>query len=174
MTLTHEMIELVRFLSKRDDYVIFAGFGAFLHTSIESSSDIDIFVPTPKTVEEISKLLATKGWKQVKKETDNKYYSVSCLKKKKTSLDVVYSVTSKKSFYPTKERIKFQKYTLNVLSREAMLITKINQLTQLNRLKTKYERDRKVIDSLRKKINIKKLRKLLKNLHELFWTFGRL
>src|SRR3989338_656230 len=174
MNLTSEMNELIKFLSKRDDYVIFAGFGAFLHTGVECSKDIDIFVSSFESVKKITKLLKEKNWKQVKQETDNKHYSVAILEKNKTSLDIVYSVTSKDTLYPTKEKIRFQEHSLNVLSKESMLITKINQLTYIDRAKEKYKRDRQVINILRKEIDIKKLRKILPKLHKVFWTFGRL
>ncbi len=174
MKINKEMKELVKFLSGRKDYVIFAGFGACLYTGIKCSADIDIFVPSFKSVKEIASLLKEQGWKQIKHETDNKYYSVAVLKKSKTSLDVVYSVTSKKALYSTKEKIKFNNYNLNVLSKEAMLMTKINQLTYIKRKKEKHVRDRKVINILRKEINVEKLRKLLNKLHEAFWTLGRL
>ncbi len=174
MKLNKEMSELLNFLSKRNNYAIFAGFAAFLHTGIHSSPDIDIFMPSIKSIKEITNLLKKQNWNQTKQETDNKYYYVASLKKKGTTLDAVYSITSKKSLYSTKEKIKFKKYNLNVLSKEAMLITKINQLTYLFRKKEKQKRDRQVISILRKKINIKKLRNLLKNLHEVFWTHGRM
>lgn len=174
MKINKEMKELLDFLSKRNDYAIFAGFAAFLHTGINSSADVDIFVPSIKSVKEITNLLKKQDWNQTKQETDNKYYYFTSLNKKGTSIDIVYSITSKKTFYSTKEKIRFNKYKLNVLSKEAMLITKINQLTYLFRKKEKQERDKKVISVLRTKIDIKKLRKILKNLHEVFWKYGRM
>ena len=62
------MKEIIDYLCTRDNYVICAGFAAHLHTGVESSADIDIFVAR----EEISKIaeeFEQKGWK-VTKTTD--------------------------------------------------------------------------------------------------------
>src|SRR3989338_593967 len=139
MVLSKELSELLEFLSKRKDYAIFSGFGAFLHTGVKASADIDIFVPSFKIVNEITKLLVSKGWKKILRKTDKKYYLLSTLKKNNMSLDIVYSVTSKTALYPMKEKLKYFGWNLSVLSKEAMFITKLNQLTQLNRKEEKYK-----------------------------------
>ena len=106
MNLTSEMNELIKFLSKRDDYVIFAGFGAFLHTGVECSKDIDIFVSSFESVKKIAKLLKEKNWKQVKQETDNKEQITINNEQKKETVNEISIETTKENTSPKDENKK--------------------------------------------------------------------
>jgi hypothetical protein len=164
------MNEILDYLSARKDYAIFAGFAAQLHTGIKASEDIDIFVPSTKVVKKITNDFLSKGWKQTRLRTDKKVFMVSTVKKQGVAFDIIFAKLAKDSFLPSKTKIKVGNRMVYVLSTEALMVTKILQLISLKRTESKAKRDRKAIAILKKKVNKRKLKTLLKNMNPELWT----
>lgn len=168
--MTPEMKEALSYLSAQKDYALFAGFAAFLHTGIECSADIDVLVPSKAVVSRYQKNLAKQGWR-VLSHKQGRYYRHIAFGKDKTTFDVGYTASSK-PFFDTAIKTKWSGFTLRVISKEALLLTKMNQLAATDRSENKALRDRKVIHKLRKEINLKRLRSLVPKLHDTYWTKG--
>lgn len=167
MTITPEMQEILNLLEKRNDYVIFAGFAGYLHTGVETSADIDVFVAT-KEVDNISKQLQ---WKETKRTTSQNSKIIT-LEKNKTTFDVVGINKGTEPYFETRVEHNFNGKKLWIMSKEALLLSKMNQITAENRTEAKTARDRKVIAILRNKIDLKKIRELAPKLSDEFWQKG--
>jgi hypothetical protein len=174
MVLTDEMREILRYLHNKKDYAIFAGFAAFLHTKVESSADIDIFVKSIKGVNNISKDFINAGWKQKSKKTDNSLFMCSTLEKNNTTFDIIFSKSAKETILPNKVKLPFNSYGLYVINKEALFISKLLWLASENRPEEKIRRDKNVVNILRKNLNIKELRKILVKMKDTFWKKGYL
>jgi hypothetical protein len=161
------MEEILQYLHKRDGYALFAGFAAFLLTGVEPSPDIDIFVSSRNDVQKIADDFIPKGWNVQRTEE-----WINTVEKNGTTLDIVFSDNAKKAFLPCKIAVPFKGKKLFSVTPEALLLTKMNQLTSQERSDDKTKRDRKVIYQLRKEIQVKKLKMLLENLEDTFWTEG--
>lgn len=174
MVFTDEMMEILRYLNNKEDYAIFAGFAAFLHTKIESSADIDILVKSIKEVNNISKDFINNGWKQKNKKTGNVLFMNSKLEKNNTTFDIIFSKSAEEIILPRKVKLSFDIYKLYVVSREVLFISKLLGLASESRPEEKIKRDRKVVNILRNNLNLKGLRKLLVEMKDAFWTSGYL
>jgi hypothetical protein len=170
MPITLEMEEILHYLHAKDNYALFAGFAAFLHTGVEVSPDIDVFVSSLPDVAEIADEFIKKGWHQTRHPTDTLF--LSTVKKGTTTFDILFSEPAQKVLLPRKIPVDFQGYHLFTISLEGLLLTKMNQVASMGRSDDKTQRDRKVIHIVRQKIDVKKLRSLLLDLEDSFWTKG--
>lgn len=167
MAITPEMQEILNLLEKRNDYIIFAGFAGYLHTGVETSADIDVFVPI-KEVDNISKQLR---WTETKRTTSQNAKIIT-LEKNKTTFDVIGINKGTEPYFETKVEHDFNGKKLWIMSKEALLLSKMNQVTAEDRTEAKTSRDRKVIAILRSKIDLKKIRELATKLSDEFWQKG--
>jgi hypothetical protein len=167
MNITPEMEEIVQYLHDKSNYAIFAGFAAFLLTGVESSPDIDIFVSSRNDIKKITDDFVTKGWNLL---CQNDF--VTTVEKRGTTFDIIFSESARKVFFPCRMRVPFKDKHLFCISSEALLLTKMNQLTSLQRSDYKTKRDRTVIDILRQTIDGEKVIQLVVNLEDSFWTEG--
>ena len=167
MTITPEIQEILNLLEKRNDYVIFAGFAGYLHTGIETSADIDVFVPV-KEADNIAKQMA---WKETKRSVSQNSKIIT-LEKNKTTFDIVGINKGTEPYFETRVEHDFNGKKLWIMSKEALLLSKMNQITTINRTDAKTDRDRKVIALLRSKIDLKKTRELAAKLSDEFWQKG--
>ncbi|MBU7013940.1 MAG: hypothetical protein HXS52_08150 [Theionarchaea archaeon] len=170
MPITAEMEEIMSYLSGRDDYALFAGFAAFLYTGIEPSSDIDIFVDLPEKVEEIIEDFLKKGWKRT--QYCSQQFVTGTVKSHDTTLDLCFSPPAHNVLIPERITTHYKGIPLLVITPEALLLTKMSQLTSPLRTDAKTARDRQVIQMLRKKVDVSALRELVGNLEDSFWTQG--
>jgi len=174
MVLTDEMMKILEYLNYKEDYAIFAGFAAYVHTTIESSADIDILVKSIKEVNTISKYFACNGWKKIKTKTDNSSWMISTLDKNNTTFDIIFSKSAEKIILPKKVKLSFKGKQLYFISKEALFLSKLIWLASENRTEEKIKRDRKVVNILRKDLNLNNLRKLMAEMEDPFWTNGYL
>jgi hypothetical protein len=165
-----EIREILQYLENRDDYVIWAGFATFAYLGGKYSLDIDIFTDSLKTKEQISSDFQKKNWKII--PHDQSFQNWDKLKKHETTLDIVYSQNASKLFFFDKVRIKVYGNLLYFISKEALFLTKLGQLSAVNRTKEKRERDLKAIMELRKFVNVQKIRELVLKLPDSYWLTG--
>lgn len=170
MPITAEMEEILSYLSGKGDYALFAGFAAFLYTGVEPSSDIDIFVDQPESVRKIIGDFIQKGWE--KTHYFSEQFTMGTVKSHDTTLDICFSPPARTVFFPQRVTVYYKGTPLLVITPEALLLTKMNQLTSPQRTDAKTVRDRQVIEILRKKIDASRLRELVNNLEDTFWTQG--
>lgn len=169
MTFTPEMQEIIDYLQDKDNYACFGGLAAFLYTGIECSADIDVFVDSIENVKAIAKDFIDKGWKEIARKTDRDYYIIITVEKNNTTFDIYYSKLSSECFLPDKVELEQDGKKAWAINAEALLLTKINQLTSLKRTEEKTLRDRKVIHLLREKIEPQKVKDLLQKIPYVFW-----
>jgi hypothetical protein len=169
MSITPEMEEVLQYLQKKDSYALFAGFAAFLLTGVEPSPDIDVFVVSEKDVSQITDDFLKKGWRKIRYITDKIF--LSTVEKNNTTFDIILSKTAK-IFLRDRIQIPFKSIHVFVISPEALFLTKMNQVASPERSDEKTQRDREVINILRKTIDVKALKKLLQNVDDSFWTKG--
>ena len=170
MTLTSEMQEILEYLHTKKNYALFAGFAAFLHTGVEPSPDIDVFVSSVDDVKDIADDFTQKGWTPIQHTTNT--YFMDTVEKNNTTFDILFSKSAKEVFFPQRVKIYFEDKCLYSISVEALLLTKMNQVASRERSDCKTKRDREVIHMLRKKINVQNLREMLEDLEDSFWTEG--
>jgi len=168
--MNQEIAEILEYLEPREDYVIWAGFAQFAHLRIKPSPDIDIFVQNLNTKNRVSADFQKKGWKKLLYKGFYKYHDK--LEKSRTTFDIVYSEPAVKLFFSTRMKIEVEGYSLYFLSPEALFLTKIGQLTVAKRSSEKRERDWQTVNTLRNKINIKKLKELVSKLPDSYWAVG--
>ena len=167
MVVTSEMEEILLYLHSKDGYALFAGFAAFLHGGVEPSMDIDIFVSSPHDVKEITEDFIRKGW-----TLSNSQDFFNTVEKNNTTFDIIYSELAKKAFLPCALVIPYKDLYLSVITAEALFLTKMAQVSFLQRSPEKTARDRKIIHILRQKIDCKKVKELLLNMDDSFWIKG--
>ena len=167
MDITSEMGEILRYLHKKDDYALFAGFTAYLHTGAEPSPDIDIFVSSLNDVKEITEDFISKGWIVL-----HLCDSFSTLEKNGATFDIIFSKTAERAFLPCAIKVPFKDLSLSVISAEALFLTKMAQVASLERSPEKTARDRRVIHILRQKIDGKKVKELFQNIDDSFCIEG--
>jgi len=168
--ITPEMNEIIDYLSTRDNYAIFAGFAAFLQTGVDASADIDVFIATSEEIEQMSQEFQQKGWTEPERKIVQDKVVKATVEKNETTFDLIFSVNAQ-AYIDTCEKVECEGKQLSVLSKEALLVTKMLQLTQ-NRPDSKTQRDRQVIADMRPKIDPMKLKQLLSSLDNTFWTKG--
>ncbi|MBU7017107.1 MAG: hypothetical protein HXS44_06325 [Theionarchaea archaeon] len=167
MVITSEMEEILFYLHRKDNYALFAGFAAFLHGGVEPSMDLDIFVSSPHDVKEITEDFIKKGW-----TLSNSHNFFSTVEKNNTTFDIIYSESAKKAFLPCALVIPYKDLLLSVISAEALFLTKMAQVSALQRSPEKTARDRKIIYILRQRIDSKKVKELLLNMDDSLWIEG--
>jgi hypothetical protein len=172
MVFTNEMQEILSFLDKQKNYAIFAGFASELHTGIESSPDIDVFLPSKKAIEHIELEFTKNSWKKTDEESGKEDYKFVTLEKDKTTFDLCTSQYVREIVIPNKEEVKYKNFKLKVISKEQLFIDRLNSASDEKRGEFKLARDRKVIKILRNKIEIKKLKNLFNSLPDAVWTYG--
>lgn len=165
-----EIKEILEYLNNISEYAIFAGFAGFLHTSIGASLDVDALFSNRNALVKVEMDFLEKGWRKIKSSKTPGFFSVS-LKKSRTTFDLVYTENVKKIIMPGVEKMKYQKYVLNSVGCEWLFLSKLNGIS-FPRALAKVTRDRKVIQLLRKKINVGKLKKLVMSYGEDFWKNG--
>ncbi len=165
------MQEILDYLQTKEDYALFAGFAAFLHTGVEPSPDIDVFFSSAAAVKASTDDFTTKGWNRIRTGYTDDYF-MNTVEKNGTTFDIIYSAPAKEVLLPHKVRVRFKGTYLYTISVEALLLTKMNQLTSLERSDYKTKRDREVIHILRQKIDVQELRELLKDVKDSFWVKG--
>ena len=170
MEITSEMEEIIQYLHKSVNYALFAGFAAFLLTGVEPSFDIDVFVSSPDKVRKVTEDFIEKGW-NLRQSTSNDFV-LSTVEKNNTTFDIVFSSLAGKVFLPGKIAVSYKGGKLFAIAPEALLLTKMNQLTLMERSTEKIRRDQKVIAILRKHIDVEKTKELICNLDDSFWTEG--
>lgn len=166
------MLELVKFISSKKDYVIFGGFGAFLHTGVKSSADIDVFVKDVKQIGAWGLSLLHHGWKITRKSKMFKTHRFISMQKNKTTFDIHWSDLALKAFMSHAVTINYLKYHLQVLGIEEMFLCKVQVLIETKRNISKVQRDKQVISLLKCKLNDHKLKLLLCKLPSKFWSKG--
>lgn len=164
------MQEVLEYLCTRENYAIFAGFAAFLHTGVAPSPDIDVFVPSIDDVEDMTDHFVNRGW-TLKNRTAHTHF-MGTVEKNNTTFDVIFTKPAKEVFLPRKVKVRFEGKHLYSISVEALLLTKMNQIAWRERSNDKTKRDREVIHILRKKIDVANLREMLEDLDDSFWTEG--
>ncbi len=170
MVMTSEMKEILAFLDSEKEYVIFAGFASFLHTGVESSADIDAFVPSFEEINRMADEFVKKGWELTKNEKFCDDAGVKTVEKNGTTFDICLNQHVNKVFFPVKVEVSFEELTLQVLSLEGLFLTTLKQITGKSRTEAKMKRDRETIELLRKKIDVKRLKELIMSTADTFWT----
>jgi hypothetical protein len=170
MPITAEMEETLSYLSGKEDYALFAGFAAFLYTGVEPSPDIDILVDQPESVRKIIGDFIQKGWEKTRYFGEQ--FVMGTVKSGDTTLDICFSQPGRTIFFPQRVTVYYKGAPLLVITPEALLLTKMNQLTSPERTDAKTARDRQVIEILREKIDVSRLRELVNSLEDTFWTKG--
>ncbi len=166
-----EINEILEYLGGISEYAIFAGFAGFIYTGIKASLDIDVLFPDRNLLIKVETDFLEKGWKKMKSSKSSGFFSVS-MKKSSTTFDLVYTENVKKIIMPGVEKIKHQKYILNVVGCEWLFLSKLNGISFPQRTSAKVARDRRVIQLLRKRINVGKLKKLVMNYGDDLWKNG--
>ena len=161
MVFTKEMSEIVDFLISRDDYAIFAGFSAELHTGIESSADIDVFFSDEKAINFVVKTFLKNGWEKFGGGKGDKGYVYFNLRKKETTFDFATSDNVRSVSIPNRERVNFNGKFLYTICKEELFLGKMVTASIENRLESKQIRDKKVVQILRNKVNPSKLKHIL-------------
>lgn len=169
-----EVSEIVEFLSRsRYRYAIFAGFASHLLTGVESSNDVDVLFSKEADCREIAESFASRGWIPTKDCWETPEHLNIVLNKKETEFDLVYSTHAVQHLLDEPTIVDFGGSRVLTLSREAMLLVKINQMTKPDRSPEKVFRDRNVINILRKQVDILRITALAGQLGSRYWTEGR-
>ena len=116
MVFTKEMREIIEFLTKKNDYAIFAGFATEIHTGIASSPDIDAYYSSKDKIKSVCKTFLKNGWKITRKFTGKNGYLFVTLMKNKTTFDLWTSNTIKKISVPNKEKVIFRNKKLYTIT----------------------------------------------------------
>lgn len=163
------MEEIIRYLAKRNDYIVWAGFAQYAHLGLKASHDIDIYVRSAAVKKSISGDFQKNGWKKGKK---SKFYvHHDKLEKSGTTFDIVYSGNARLFFNGRMK--KFVKgYSLCFVSREVLFLSKLGLMTVKDRSMEKRLRDWKAVNALRKGINAEKLRNIASKLPDSYWSVG--
>ncbi|MFH1409750.1 MAG: hypothetical protein ABIH34_07600 [Nanoarchaeota archaeon] len=165
-----EINEILAYLENRDDYVIWAGYAQYIHLGIRPSADVDIFVTSREVWREISAEMQKRGWKP--KEGFVGFYEGDKLVKKDTTFDIIFSEAAATLFFNDKVILESEGRKVSVLSKEALFITKLGQLSVKNRTEAKRKRDWETVNELRKDFDLKKIRELIPRLPDSFWAVG--
>jgi len=168
--INQEIREILRYLETRKDYIIWAGFAQYAYAGLKPSPDIDIYTKSLNSKEQISADFQCKGWKKIPYKGFYEHHDK--LEKNGTTFDVIYSEPATKLFFTDRTKLKIEGYSLYFISLEVLFLTKLGQLTTAKRSSEKRERDWKTVNTLRDKINIEKIKKLMSKLPDSFWRVG--
>jgi hypothetical protein len=169
-----ECIEILQYLeSRKGDYVIWGGFAQFAYFHLEASPDIDIYVSTKETLETFCSSFLRKGWNIKSKLTLKcEQIKISRLKKRGFTFDVVYSRPASQLFFNDIAEMEVYGYKVNFVSKEALFLIKLGQLTAVNRADSKRKRDLETIMRLREQIDAEKVKNLASKLPASYWKTG--
>jgi len=168
--MNQEIREILQYLENREDYVIWAGFASFAHFGFDCSPDIDIFTNSFETKEKMSLDFQKNNWKVI--PHNKTYQNWDKLKKHETTFDIVYSQNASKLFFTDKVKIEVYRHSLNFISKEVLFLTKLGQLSDIDRSKEKRERDLKTIMESRKSVDVRKIKELILKLPASYWLTG--
>jgi len=170
MVFTKEMLEVINFLTTQKDYAIFAGFATEIHTGISSSPDVDVYYSSKNKIKSVCKIFTKNGWKITRHFKGKKNYLFMTLMKNNTTFDLWTSDTIRSISIPNMEKVIFRNRKLYTICKEELFLEKMIGASLDGRKKYKQERDKKAVNILRKKINDKKLKKLLEKIPAKFFT----
>ena len=187
--MNQEIIEILKYLEPREDYLVWAGFAQFAHLGLKASADIDIYVSSKENMNRISADFQQNGWK-IKKhipvERGSKVVIIGMgmtlgeiigwkwdkLEKNETTFDIVFSKPASELFFHDKVKIEVYSHKINFISKEFLFITKLGQLSSSERTDEKRKRDLETIMKLRKQIDLDKIRKMVLKLPDSYWLTG--
>ncbi len=169
-----EIFEIAEFLSAYEgDYAVFAGFASYLLAGVETSFDVDVLLEERKELLEIAKRFANAGWQRTKEESEHEGHFNIVLKKANTEFDLVYSSDCALTLLNSRTDVSFGGFNVKVLSPEALLLIKLNQLTHPNRSEAKIKRDLETIQRLRLQLDVGRMKGLAAVLGKRYWIDGR-
>ena len=168
--INQEFEEILKYLQPRNDYVIWAGFAVHAYLRIGHSADVDIYVSTQKTKDEISNHFQKNSWQKIPHE--EVVFDWDNLGKNNTSFDIVYSQSASQLLFQDVVELEIYGYKLRFLSKEWLFLTKLGQLTYNDRKLEKRQRDIITLQNLRKTMDVKKVSQLAAKLPLSFWKSG--
>jgi hypothetical protein len=162
-----EILEILKYLEPRKDYAIVGGFAQFAYTGVGYSPDIDIYAISQKAKGRMAGDMQDMGWKL-------KYRSkgLNRLEKRGTTFDIMHSMAASEIGSSSSVKINVYGHELNVISKEALFLTKLGRFSTADRTEEKRMRDLKTIIKLRRTIDMKKLRGLVSRLPDSYWRTG--
>lgn len=167
-----EIKEILEYLERRQDYVIWAGFAQFAHLGLKHSPDIDIYVASSEVKKQVSKDFQNRGWKLILYSEISPQWQWDSLQKNGTNFDIVYSQAAAEIIFPDSVQIAAYGHSLRFVSKEWLLITKMGQCTWANRKEDKRARDIETINILRKSVDLAKFREIVAKLPDSYWQRG--
>lgn len=168
-----DLVEILEFLAGREDYVIFAGFAAFLHTGVPASPDIDVFLNQLPSTEAVLGHFITRGWKRHRREGKSGEWEVVTALRGRTTFDICWSLNASSVLVPDATTMLFQGLSLRVISREAMFLTRLVSLSSPGRTSAKSRRDRRVLAALRPLVVPDRVADLAARMAGSFWISGK-
>jgi len=172
--MNEEIKEILKYLEGRNDYAIWAGFCVFAHLGIKYSPDVDIYTDSKQTKRKISAEFQKREWKNIPHKQVGYDWNWDKLKKNETTFDIIYTPASSKLLLPDAVEIEVYGYKLRFLSKEALFLTKLGQLSWLDRKENKRKRDIETVNRLRNSVDPKKLSRLASNLPPSYWLAGQI
>lgn len=167
-----EIEEILAYLSKRRDYAIWAGLAQHLQLGLAYSSDVDIYTKSPSIKTQIVKDFVSTGWSSAHHKEMS--YDWDKLQKSGTTFDVVYTQDSARLILPDSEEVEAYGYKLRVISKEWLFITKLGQMSWMDRSEEKRKRDVVVVNKLRELINTNKMARISRRLPGMYWKTGEI
>lgn len=171
--MTDEIKEILAYLEKRKDYVIWAGFCVYAHLGIKASPDIDIYTNCRAIKRGISKEFQERGWQKKPHKKVGFGWDWDKLEKKGTTFDIIYTPYAKLVIKDA-VAISVCDYELRFLSKEWLFLTKLGQLTWEDRPAEKRKKDFKTFTQLKNLVDPKKLSCLASKLPASFWLAGQI
>jgi len=163
--------EMLRYLQPRDDYVIWGGIAANAHVGTDTPfNDLDVYLESMASFDGITKDLQAMSWEPNKTKLPGGGVRNE-LRKQSITFDLIYSPLSGVLFEDA-ARLRAYGYDLRFVSKEALLLTKLGQVSSEGRPQEKIARDLETIRKLRAVISPEKMAKLSYNMPRAFWTTG--
>ena len=162
--------EILNYLSKNNNYVIWAGYAQFGHLGLKPSPDIDIYVDSEESLRQISSDFEQNGWK-VTHQPKAIPALWDKLEKNGMTLDIVFSEPAL-VFFEYRVKIVIKEEEVFCISKEALFLTKLGVLTSKGRTEDKRKRDLSAILLLRDLIDPKKVREIVQKLPDYYWKRG--
>jgi len=162
--------EILRYLQPRDDYVIWAGLAAYVHVGTPHSNDVDVYTESQKSFEEMSKEFEARAWSPNRTKLPSNGMR-NDLRKESVTFDIVYSPFSRILFEDA-ARLNAYGYRLKFVSKEALLLTKLGQMSSKGRPPKKMAKDAETIQKLRAVVSAERVSKLSYNMPRSYWASG--
>jgi len=166
--------EILSYLEKRNDYLIWAGFAKYAYLEGEYSADVDIFTDTPETKRDIIADFQKLGWQVPTISTIRLRWDWNRSEKGGTTFDVVYSPRATQLIIPEKVELIVEGYKLQFISKEWLYLTKLGQLIWKGRSEEKRQRDIQAVLGLEDLIDAQKIVKFVSQLPACFWKEGEI